>query len=98
MPTNDFTLDTAALLDSCATTDDGQAMYANLEAAFKKIQPKDHWKDEIRAIVPFADYDMANAACQFFTATVLEIKSVDDAKEVYACFAIGYRAGPAGDH
>jgi len=69
---------------------------AELETAFKLIEPHTHWKDPIDTMIRVEDFDRARAACQFYTATTLKIVCG------HGCLlrvkADGYRAGPAGDH
>lgn len=69
-----------------------------LEAAFKKVQNADHWKNPIDAVIDTADIDVTRAAIQHFTGTQAEFKLCIGQHGKWRVEAEGYRAGPAGDH
>jgi hypothetical protein len=72
------------------------SVIADINAAFEPVKPASHWKDAIDAVVP-ADTDLGDlaAAIEFLTATRPTFTPVDGGWHVTA---LGYRAGPAGDH
>jgi len=58
-----------------------------------------HWKDPIETVVEPRETDVTREAIIFFTATVpTQTELWKDGKLVILLKAIGYRAGPAGDH
>jgi hypothetical protein len=67
---------------------------AQLEAAFKKVQPKTHWKDRIDALIDPADRDMVHEAVIHFTGTVPTFIEAPNGK--LRVRAIGYLMGPCG--
>lgn len=67
-----------------------------LEAAFKKIQNKEHWKNPINAFVPTAELEITDAAIRHFTSTNMTIGATHNG--LTHIWAQGYRLGPAGDH
>jgi hypothetical protein len=68
-----------------------------LSDAFDLIKDKDDWKDPISATIPANKFEIAAAACVFYTSTVLEYEEADEA-DTCNVHAVGYRMGPAGDH
>lgn len=70
---------------------------SELEAAFKKVQNADHWKNPIDATIPVADVDITAKAIEFFTATKASFFRVGgiDGKVRMRVTAPGYYAGPA---
>ena len=73
------------------------AMREKLDAAFTALHGDNHWKDPIDTVIFRGEFDLMAQACDFFTATKLTIaEELDD--ERIRVTAIGYRAGPAGDH
>ena len=67
-----------------------------LDAAFKLVQPKTHWKDRIKAKIKHEDQDIVMDAVIHFTGTVPSFKKNKDG--TLTVTALGYRAGPCGDH
>lgn len=78
----------------------GQAEYAaaqkQQEEAFALIEQPGDWKAPIDAVIPVEDYDRCREACDFFTATKLEIVEQLHYGKFLRVKAIGYRNGPAG--
>lgn len=84
------------------STETYEQMQARLDRAFKLVQPKSHWKDAVDATVHLDTLGTAQvsledirAAVVHFTGTVPTLKLENGACRVTA---IGYRAGPCGDH
>lgn len=74
-----------------------------MDTAFDLIKSSDHWKDPINAIIPIDLVKVCEAACEFFTATKLNVVDCDykrknKTRKMAWVTSIGYRAGPAGDH
>ena len=69
-----------------------------LNAAFKAIQAKTHWKDPISAWVPFHLVKVTLDAIEFYTGTVGQITAANSGLKKVLVVATGYRAGPCGDH
>jgi len=72
-----------------------------LQAAFTKVQDKEHWKNPINAVVDASEnLHLIREAVIHFTATVptFDILKVTEEGTKVAVRAIGYQAGPAGDH
>ena len=68
-----------------------------LEAAFKAVQAKTHWKDPIDAVVMDAgQIPVVTEAIIHFTATTPTFTALGFGR--YQVTAAGYRNGPAGDH
>lgn len=44
-----------------------------LRAAFDKVKNKDHWKLEIRAVIPATELDVTSAAVSFYTGSALQV-------------------------
>lgn len=66
------------------------------EAYFNLVAPTTHWKDRIDAVVPNGiSLDTIKDAVVHFTGTVPTFTPVAAG---YRVQAIGYRAGPCGDH
>ena len=70
-----------------------------LRAAYDRIRNPVDWKAPIDAILRLDQVPIAQAAVEFFTATKLRITtSYAEPRNYVRVQAIGYRAGPAGDH
>lgn len=72
-----------------------------LEEAFKKVQPKTHWKDPIKAFIEKTEDQMLiQEAIIHFTATVPQFTKINKGsnKGKILVTAEGYYMGPAGDH
>jgi hypothetical protein len=70
---------------------------AELEAAFKKVQNAEHWKNPIDAFIQIDEVNITAKAIQFFTATTAQFFRVTTAggKLKMRVTAPGYYAGPA---
>ena len=83
-----------------------------LTAAFNLVQNKNDWKDRIDSYCTLEEMPIMTAAIEFFTATTPKFHKLvygDNSRiQVFGRFkfgqivmrviALGYRAGPAGDH
>jgi hypothetical protein len=72
-----------------------------LEAAFKKVRNKEHWKNPVDAIIDATeDTELINEAVIHFTATTAEFAHIrcGPNKGKIHVKADGYRLGPAGDY
>jgi hypothetical protein len=67
-----------------------------LEGAFKKVCPKDWWKDPISAVVSARDVEICLEAIIHYTGTVPDVFATDDPAKM-RLESIGYAAGPCGD-
>lgn len=70
---------------------------STLSAMFDRIADIRDWKNPIDAVIDAADLLVTQAAVQFYTATELTVEG-SPAPGKLRVKAIGYRAGPAGDH
>jgi hypothetical protein len=68
-----------------------------LDAAFKTVQAKTHWKDPIRSKCKAEDINLITEAIIYFTGTVPTFGQPDKDGMVKVR-AVGYRNGPCGDH
>jgi len=79
----------------------GGYTHDQLEAAFAQVRPAGYWKDPIDAWIDFSDYEVVAYAVEFFTATKLrpiEMQGEGATGVRVRVQAVGYQAGPAGDH
>jgi len=69
-----------------------------LEAAFKLVADKDHWKNPIDIVIarPDMGLEVIDKAVEFYTATAPVFTPVNG--NLVHVEADGYYAGPAGDH
>jgi hypothetical protein len=68
-----------------------------LSDAFDLIKDQDDWKAPISANIPVDKFEVAAAACTFYTSTHLFYEEADELG-TFDVSATGYRMGPAGDH
>jgi len=66
------------------------------QEAFAEIHDPRDWKAPLNAVIPADKFDLYNDACQFMTATVLEVTEILHYGKMLRVKADGYRAGPAG--
>lgn len=73
-----------------------------LSRAFRRVQNKDDWKEEIVAYIDPSETDVTLAAIEFYTATTAEVSPVNvidsngNLRHRVKVVSIGYRRGPAG--
>ena len=86
----------------------GRMSRAELEAAWALIEPAGDWRAPIVATIDAADFERCAQACEFYTATTLQVVErkparscgavdvVGEFPERLVVAAAGYRQGPAG--
>lgn len=68
----------------------------DLSTALDRIVDSSDWKGPIDKVIPRTTLKVSQVACEFFTATTLNVFVIDD--DYVRVTSPGYRAGPAGDH
>jgi len=68
-----------------------------LDAAFKTVQAKAHWKDPIRSKCKASEVSLITQAIIHFTGTVPTFGQPNK-DGIVTVRAAGYRNGPCGDH
>jgi len=66
-----------------------------MQAAFDKVRDKDDWRAPIVAIIHESNLAVTRAAVQFFTGTLLTLKSKSD-RGFCVVMATGFKNGPEG--
>lgn len=76
----------------------GEYTYEQLEKAFDKVADPGDWKAPIYKRIMRSEVAITFAAVEFFTATMLIVTQDIPGRPDVTVQAMGYRAGPAGDH